>query len=78
MAGHWLGEADFRHRPFKPLVERSSRSKLIPIFSNEICLFFVFVSPPSDRAASSSSFFMLVQLGATPVDSMEIIDSVEL
>jgi hypothetical protein len=28
MAGHWLGEALFRYRPFKPLVERSSRSTL--------------------------------------------------
>ena len=26
--GHWMGEALFRNRPFKPLVERSSRSTL--------------------------------------------------
>lgn len=25
-AGHWLGEAYFRDRPFKPLIERSNRS----------------------------------------------------
>jgi len=28
IAGHWLGEAVFKDRPFKPLVERSSRSTL--------------------------------------------------
>jgi hypothetical protein len=34
-AGHWLGEADFQHRPFQPLVERSSRSNGPPYWDIE-------------------------------------------
>ena len=36
------------------------------------------INPPLNRAASSSSFFMMVQLGAMSVDSMENIGFVDI
>jgi hypothetical protein len=35
MAGHWMGEAFFRKSPFKPFVERSSRSTFTDHIKNK-------------------------------------------